>query len=69
MKVEAVVDTLTDELAEKQVDSLGETLTKMKARRLVEKLADRLSEAEIETLATHGPTLRPGSQSTLWLTG
>lgn len=56
MKAVAVVDTLTDKLAEEQVDSLGETLTKMKARRLVEKLADRLSEAEIETLATLGPT-------------
>lgn len=56
MKAEAVVDTLTDKLADEQVDSLGVTLTKMKARRLVEKLANRLSEAVIETLATHGPT-------------
>ena len=54
-----MVDTLTDKLAEEQVDSLGETRTKMKARRLVEKLADRLSEAESETLATQGPNLRP----------
>lgn len=60
---------MTDKLAEENVDSPGEALAKMRGNRLVEKLADQLPEADIETLRTHGLTLRPRCWSTLWLNG